>query len=86
MIKRQLGPAGRIFVIPFWIPTLFFAVILRLSHPLEYSRRRNRKKIGLCIKCGYDLRGSEGRCAECRTAFESSAVEVLGSSTGDGGG
>ena len=64
-IQRQSGPAGRYFGIPFWIPTFFFAVILRLSRPLDYYRRRKRQKLGLCVKCGYDLRASKVRCPEC---------------------
>ncbi len=51
--------------IPFWIPTLLFAVSLWLFHPLDYYRRRKRKKLGLCLKCGYDLRASAERCPEC---------------------
>ena len=37
-------------------------------------RRRKREKLGLCVKCGYDLRGSEERCPECGSEFESSGV------------
>ena len=33
--------------------------------------RRNRRKRGLCGKCGYDLRGQEEpRCPECNTPFD----------------
>ena len=31
--------------------------------------RRKRKKLGLCLKCGYDLRGSKERCPECENAI-----------------
>ncbi len=54
--------------IPLWIPTLLFAV-WPASLLLPFHRRRKRKKLGLCVKCGYDLRGSKNRCPECGTEF-----------------
>ncbi len=56
------------FGLPLWIPTLLFVSTLCVaSWPLR--RRRKRKKLGLCVKCGYDLRASQERCPECGTEF-----------------
>ena len=56
-------------VIWLWLPVLLFGVwpAWRL---LPFHRRRKRKKLGLCLKCGYDLRASKERCPECNTPFE----------------
>ncbi len=55
-------------ILPFWIPTLVFGSFILLRHPPGH-RRRKRKKLGLCVKCGYDLRASTGRCPECGMRF-----------------
>ena len=53
--------------VPMWMATgLFGSMLWLFYHP---QRRRRRKKLGLCIKCGYDLRGSKNRCPECGTGF-----------------
>jgi hypothetical protein len=58
----------RALLIPQW--AIFFALsvapgawlYLRL---LPLLRRRHRQRNRLCQQCGYDLRGSSGRCPEC---------------------
>ncbi len=50
--------------IPFWIPASLFSIVL-LPPVVQSYRRRKRRKLGLCVKCGYDLRGSSARCPEC---------------------
>ena len=51
-----------------WVPALVCLGGLYFSF-LHGRRRRKRRKLGLCLKCGYDLRASEERCPECGTEF-----------------
>ncbi|MCH8964385.1 MAG: hypothetical protein IIB58_05455 [Planctomycetes bacterium] len=54
---------------PHWLFVLVFSIPLFVAGKRVY-RRRKRKKLGLCVKCGYDLRASKDRCPECGTEFE----------------
>ncbi len=56
--------------IPLWIPGVVFGLTFLACRPLHFHRRRKRMKLGLCVKCGYDLRGSRERCPECGTPFD----------------
>ncbi len=58
-----------VILVPLWIPTVLFAAMFWWSF-LPLRRRRKRKKLSLCLKCGYDLRGSKDRCPECGKPFE----------------
>ncbi len=53
---------------PHWAPMLAAAVLPAVGIT-RARRRQRRKRLGLCLKCGYDLRGSKERCPECGTAI-----------------
>ena len=54
-------------VFPYWAPALLFAVIpAARAGPIWRARRRRRRgRLGLCTRCGYDLRATPDRCPEC---------------------
>ena len=58
-------------LVPFWIPTLLFAALSMTLHLQPAHRRGKREKLGMCVKCGYDLRASKDRCPECGGGFVS---------------
>ena len=56
------------FVVPLYIPLVASGFVFIWLIPGH--RRRKRKKLGLCVGCGYDLRGSKERCSECGQVIE----------------
>lgn len=67
--KREglnLGDSIRVLKIPafyFWPPLALLAIFTIVAGPLL---RHRRKRSGLCLNCGYDLRGSDPSCCpEC---------------------
>lgn len=67
------APGHLMMSIPLYIGILLFGAY-PLWLALPFRRRRKRKKLGLCLQCGYDLRGSKDKCSECGTEFEGSGV------------
>ncbi len=74
---RSALPTMARLVVPLWILVALLALSLTLCC-LPERRRRKREKLGLCLKCGYDLRGSGERCPECGTAFEMDRPRLQG--------
>jgi hypothetical protein len=57
---------GRWVEFPFWMPFLLAAAPLAFAGRAA-RQRRVRLRRGLCLSCGYDLRGGGERCPECGT-------------------
>ncbi len=68
-LRLPTSPGQRSWYIPMWITTLLFGAMLGLLQTSVRHRCRKRKKLGLCVQCGYDLRGSAARCPECGNGF-----------------
>jgi hypothetical protein len=60
--------AARWLVIPYWLPAAAAWLVLLPFAVVRWLRRCRRTRAGLCVRCGYDLRGTPGRCPECGTS------------------
>jgi hypothetical protein len=65
-----------VYVMPYWVVSLPSSVFPLLWIG-RFLRRRSRRKRGLCLHCGYDLRASPGRCPECGEACKSSRAKSV---------
>ncbi len=67
-VKRARHDEYWNLAMPNWFVMLMTAIVpaLWLRRPL---RLRQRRRNGLCLHCGYDLRASSGKCPECGTAI-----------------
>ena len=69
LVYTRLPPSGRLVQtrVPHWLtlpPLSVLPTISALRLRRGYASRR-RARLGLCRRCGYDLRGSAAACLEC---------------------
>ena len=78
---RDLYPAHFVVAVPFgWLALPLAAASAWWA--VGYRRRRIRERTGCCRQCGYDLRGSPGRCPECGNEEPASQERAAGADAG----
>jgi hypothetical protein len=59
--------------LPYWFLALLTATPVVLKWR-SLSRLRRRRRLGLCLRCGYDLRASPQRCPECGQRYSAPSM------------
>ncbi|MDB5356770.1 MAG: hypothetical protein JWN24_3223 [Phycisphaerales bacterium] len=67
-LNSQINSKYMVIALPYWFLTIVFGA-LPMGPFRAAWRRRNRRRRGLCIACGYDIRASSHRCPECGAAI-----------------
>jgi hypothetical protein len=62
---RFIDSRTALIVVPHWLFVVMPTAVLAVMPIARAMRRRRRRQLGLCPRCGYDLRGVTGRCPEC---------------------
>lgn len=78
--RQPVEKVVRVLTLPLWavlgvlavLPSAWAVFLLRRT---EFARRA---RLGLCRRCGYDLRGSRERCPECGEAAEAKPAVARG--------
>jgi hypothetical protein len=60
----EIGMSSDVLAVSHWLLALLF---LAAAAPGVARRVASRRRAGACLRCGYDLRATPGRCPECGT-------------------
>jgi hypothetical protein len=63
-LSTSLSPRFSAILLPYWALVVVLAILASGVGRAAWTGR-HRRRHGLCIACGYDLRASTGRCPEC---------------------
>ena len=61
-----------------WPTYLLPAAVVFVAVSMPDWRRAKRRAMGLCVRCGYDLRASKERCPECGMAISTEQAAEIG--------
>jgi hypothetical protein len=61
-------------VAPYWALVLLSAIGPAQWFVINRYRRARRRQMGLCVRCGYDLRATPGQCPECGTVSQGTSA------------
>jgi hypothetical protein len=67
LVNQSTNFFDRRLFLPFWFPLLLLSLLpmIQTVRIRKAVRVRKRRRLGLCLQCGYDLRSSSDICPEC---------------------
>jgi hypothetical protein len=65
-IRYTVAPRSSEVLVPLWAPSVLAIGVACVAWRVD-ARARRRERVGLCVKCGYDLAASSSQtpCPEC---------------------